>query len=373
MNDLLALYHNRIDTDLELKAESESFPVHRSILMARSSVFRDRFLTDTYTKIIEIEDIDIDILKRLIFFIYTDKIEEITGEDATKLHVAANVFGIKLLKQKCFTIVKEILCSSNVCGILDFTDKHRDLNIKAAAQQYILANSWEVFETEQWKYLMQKNACVAGETMYLKLKQDRADVHNPIIRKFLLENPFPSNTNVTGACLCTIRLRRRWALLAKCGGTVWLDCRAALCWRERRVVLEKEFIRPAVLLKKRRSYHLSPKVLILCWKSENISTHQNMSPLDSHELKPSTTVSKLGPRTSFHSMLRRIMKRKTSVSISEDSDSRGVAPVSSSAVSTGTACTRARRRETSRASALSTRPTGISAGPVDSGSALRRV
>ncbi|GFY39971.1 uncharacterized protein TNIN_481601 [Trichonephila inaurata madagascariensis] len=49
-----------------------------------------------------------------------------------------------------------------------------------------------------------------------------------------------------------------------------------------------------------------------------------MSPLDPHELKSNTTVSKLGPRTSFHSMIRRIMKRKTSVSISEDSDGRGV-------------------------------------------------
>ncbi|GFY39972.1 TD and POZ domain-containing protein 1 [Trichonephila inaurata madagascariensis] len=173
-NDLLALYHNRIDTDLELRAETETFLVHRSILMARSPVFRDRLLDDTNTKIIEIKDIDIDTLKRLIFFMYTDKVEEITWGDATKLHVAANVFGIELLKQKCFTIVEKILCSSNVCGILDFADKHQDENIKAAAQQFVLANSWEVFETEEWKYFMLSNARVAGEIMYLKLKQDRA-------------------------------------------------------------------------------------------------------------------------------------------------------------------------------------------------------
>ncbi|GFU32743.1 uncharacterized protein NPIL_686191 [Nephila pilipes] len=49
-----------------------------------------------------------------------------------------------------------------------------------------------------------------------------------------------------------------------------------------------------------------------------------MSPIDSHEFKPRANVSKLGPRTSVHSMIRRILKRKISVSISEDSDSRAV-------------------------------------------------
>ncbi|GFR13026.1 hypothetical protein TNCT_509681 [Trichonephila clavata] len=39
------------------------------------------------------------------------------------------------------------------------------------------------------------------------------------------------------------------ATLQKCGGTVWLYCGAALYWRERRVVLEKEISRPAVSLK----------------------------------------------------------------------------------------------------------------------------
>ncbi|GFT42645.1 TD and POZ domain-containing protein 4 [Trichonephila clavipes] len=174
-NDLLALYLNGIDTDLELRACTENFLVHRSIVMARSSVLRDRLLADTNAKIIEIKDIDIDTLKRLIFFMYTDKVEEITWGDATKLHVAANVFKIELLKQKCFTIVEKIMCSSNVCGILDLADKHQDENIKAAAQQFVLANSWEVFETEEWKYLMLNNARMAGETMYLKLKQDRED------------------------------------------------------------------------------------------------------------------------------------------------------------------------------------------------------
>ncbi|GIY08242.1 uncharacterized protein CDAR_399801 [Caerostris darwini] len=49
-----------------------------------------------------------------------------------------------------------------------------------------------------------------------------------------------------------------------------------------------------------------------------------MSPLDPSELKPGPNVTKLGPRTSVQSMIRRILKRKTSVSISEDSDGRSV-------------------------------------------------
>ncbi|GBM68372.1 hypothetical protein AVEN_198821-1 [Araneus ventricosus] len=51
---------------------------------------------------------------------------------------------------------------------------------------------------------------------------------------------------------------------------------------------------------------------------------KNMSPLDANELNPTASVSKLGPRTSVQSMIRRLLKRKTSVSISEDSDGRSV-------------------------------------------------
>ncbi|KAF8770789.1 TD and POZ domain-containing protein 4 [Argiope bruennichi] len=117
---------------------------------------------------VELYDIDEDTLHSLLQFIYTDSVADLKWDALLKLYAAADKYQIELLKLKCTSLLKASLRTCNACSMLIFADMHSDKDLKIFVQNFILRKHKEIFESEDWKTLMEDQSILAMETMYLK-------------------------------------------------------------------------------------------------------------------------------------------------------------------------------------------------------------
>ncbi|GFS80039.1 TD and POZ domain-containing protein 1-like [Nephila pilipes] len=164
---LKSIYDEGLFSDMELRTIHESFSVHRNILAARSPVFKAIF-KDSSQEFIHIPDLDYDVVRQMILYLYTDSLGDLNWENALKLHIAADKYEIATLKKKCASLVKEKLRTDNVCEILLLVDMFHGKDLKRDVQDYVLKHDREIFNSKDWKSLMETNSKLAAETMFLK-------------------------------------------------------------------------------------------------------------------------------------------------------------------------------------------------------------
>lgn len=148
--DMQHLFNEQKFTDLILRTPDKDFAIHKAILCARSQVFSAMFEHDTkenQTDIIEINDLNDDIVCKMLFFVYTDTIEkDIELENAHQLYSAADKYGILALKRKCFNFMKDHINTTNVCDMLVLADRHQDDDMKCAARDFIVIPEFIIIE-----------------------------------------------------------------------------------------------------------------------------------------------------------------------------------------------------------------------------------
>ncbi|GBN59355.1 Speckle-type POZ protein, partial [Araneus ventricosus] len=91
------LFENKRLSDVCLRTGARSFPAHKMVLSVRSPVFEAMFTQDMREKtsrIVEIPDLDVDTLSRLLLYIYKDTVEELQWESAMGLFRAADKYQI---------------------------------------------------------------------------------------------------------------------------------------------------------------------------------------------------------------------------------------------------------------------------------------
>ncbi|GFT40777.1 speckle-type POZ protein-like B [Nephila pilipes] len=170
-DDFKNLFTEGILSDVKLRSATQTFPTHKTILSARSPVFRKMFTTDMKEKsqeCVDISDIDDDTTHRMLLYVYTNALEDLKWESASKLYAAADRFEIKALKSKCCSFLKHNLCPSNLCNVLVLADMHVDDDLKAAAQDYALKHEGVIFRSEEWMEFAKNNSNLALETMLRK-------------------------------------------------------------------------------------------------------------------------------------------------------------------------------------------------------------
>ncbi|XP_037438534.1 BTB/POZ and MATH domain-containing protein 2-like [Triticum dicoccoides] len=147
------LLENKDAADLTFQVGGQSFSAHRCVLAARSSVFKAELLgamKESSAGSIEICDMEADVFKSLLHFIYTDSVPllEIAsnkGETdvvmAGHLLVAADRYNIGRLKQIC----EEKLCthidSNMVATNLSLAEQHGFSRLKEACLQFLVSPS----------------------------------------------------------------------------------------------------------------------------------------------------------------------------------------------------------------------------------------
>ncbi|GFU31835.1 TD and POZ domain-containing protein 5 [Trichonephila clavipes] len=168
--NLETLYKENLFCDMKLKTKTKSFPVHKSILSARSPVFKAMFTHDMKEKnsgCVNIDDLDDDTIQRMLLYIYTAELQDLQWDSACNLYAAADKYEILSLKSECFSFLKDNLTQDNACNLLIFANKHLDENLNSLIQDYIL-NHKNIFHSDEWKHLMETNLQLAACLMYRK-------------------------------------------------------------------------------------------------------------------------------------------------------------------------------------------------------------
>ncbi|GFV49893.1 speckle-type POZ protein-like B [Trichonephila clavipes] len=171
--DLRSLYDAGIFSDVKIRATTQTFHAHKTILSARSPVFRTMFMTDMKEKIqecVDVPDLEDDTVHRMLLYMYTNALEGLQWESASKLYVAADKYEIVRLKTKCRSFLKWHLDPNNLHDALILADMHADGDLKEAAQNFILTHE-DLLRSDEWTEFTKNNSILAAETMLLVWKR----------------------------------------------------------------------------------------------------------------------------------------------------------------------------------------------------------
>ncbi|XP_073814354.1 uncharacterized protein [Musca autumnalis] len=134
---------------IELKA-------HKLILRTRSEVFAAMLSCDfleNQTNRITIDDIDADVLKEMLKYMYTGEDDNIPEEMASDLLMVADKYALMDLQERCEYI---LICSINIDTVIDtllLAERMSNKRLKERATEFIKANLWSVRQRENWKQL----------------------------------------------------------------------------------------------------------------------------------------------------------------------------------------------------------------------------
>ncbi|KAF8771100.1 uncharacterized protein LOC129988653 [Argiope bruennichi] len=160
MEEMQQLLAEKQFCDFTLKTEIETFPVHKAILSVRSPVFKAIFshdMRENTNQNIDIPDLNAATVRRMFVYIYTDKIDNISWNDAFDLYIAGDKYQMLNLKERCSFILKSNLHPSNACEILVLADERHDEELKKAAEDYIIDHDVEIIRMDAWKDIEKNN------------------------------------------------------------------------------------------------------------------------------------------------------------------------------------------------------------------------
>ncbi|KAM8967356.1 kelch-like protein 40 [Pelodytes ibericus] len=112
------LDHNKF-VDCVLKIKGKEFLCHKLVLAACSPYFRTMFLSEeeeSTKKEIELEDVDPEVMGKILHYIYTSEIE-ITESNVQDIFSVANMFQIPSIFTVCVSFLQKKLCLSNCLAI----------------------------------------------------------------------------------------------------------------------------------------------------------------------------------------------------------------------------------------------------------------
>ncbi|GIY76443.1 speckle-type POZ protein [Caerostris darwini] len=165
--EMTSLYEHLFLVDTNLVVEDTCIAVHKVVLRSRSSVFKDMLqnMSEDSCSNITLPDLDIVTARKLIKFMYTDIVEDLTPDNATHLYLVADKYKLLDLKNHCSEFLKNNFTLHNVCDVLIFSDKHGDDDLKISAQDYILSKGKEIIRLDVWQIFRESHQNLALEVM----------------------------------------------------------------------------------------------------------------------------------------------------------------------------------------------------------------
>ncbi|XP_055944474.1 speckle-type POZ protein-like [Argiope bruennichi] len=176
LNDLKTIYDNQCFTDVELKTKTKSFPAHKLVLCARSSVFKAMLtsnMMEKHTDCIRVDDLENDTVQQLLLFLYSDELENLVWESAVKLYYAADKYAVEKLKVLCSSVLVNNISTTTASEVLLLADKHNDLDLKNFVEDFILEHEEEIFASDEWEKLIETDPQLVIKTMHLKYKRKK--------------------------------------------------------------------------------------------------------------------------------------------------------------------------------------------------------
>ncbi|XP_038561599.1 speckle-type POZ protein isoform X4 [Micropterus salmoides] len=133
------LWENSRFTDCSLCVTGQKFQAHKAILAARSPVFSAMFeheMEESKKNRVEINDVEPDVFKEMMCFIYTGKAPNL-DKMADDLLAAADKYALERLKVMCEDALCTSLSVENAAEILILADLHSADQLKTQAVDFI--------------------------------------------------------------------------------------------------------------------------------------------------------------------------------------------------------------------------------------------
>ncbi|CAG9760961.1 unnamed protein product [Ceutorhynchus assimilis] len=148
------LFENQKLTDTTFLIGDRAVKAHKAILALRSEVFRAMFecdMLEKFTSTVLIVDIEYDVFKAMLRFIYTD--EPPKSDMAKELLMPADKYDLMHLKSICEAEMSRNMTIEHSAEVLYLADLHRCDILKHHAIDFIVTFAQDVTNTEGWRAL----------------------------------------------------------------------------------------------------------------------------------------------------------------------------------------------------------------------------
>ncbi|KAJ6225004.1 hypothetical protein RDWZM_003549 [Blomia tropicalis] len=179
--DLSGLFESQKFSDVILCVGGKEFYVHKAILGARSPVFAAMFeheMEEKKQNRVEITDMDPEVLREMLRFIYTGKAPYLDKWDA-ELLAAADKYDLERLKVMC----EESLCSNlsveSAAEVLILADMHSANQLKAHAIEFINTHATDIMDTTGWKTMINRQPHLIAEAFRALATQQMPPIGPP--------------------------------------------------------------------------------------------------------------------------------------------------------------------------------------------------
>lgn len=145
-------------SDMEIRVRGVTFLAHKVVLATGSPVFaamlQAKGFTENKTNILKIDDLEPPVVKEMLRFLYTDRVENM-DELAKELLVVADRYLIDLLRSECQSFLAQRVTVENCCQLLALADSHSAADLKTVTMSFLMQHTGEVSATVGWKALKQ--------------------------------------------------------------------------------------------------------------------------------------------------------------------------------------------------------------------------
>lgn len=164
-DDFGQLFEGQKFSDVILSVNGREFAAHKAILAARSPVFSAMFeheMEEKKQNRVEITDMDHEVLREMLHYIYTGKVSNIENMPEDLL-AAADKYALDRLKVMC----EEHICSNLSVGtaaeVLILADMHSADQLKAHVIDFINMHATDVMDTAGWRTMIQTHPHLVAE------------------------------------------------------------------------------------------------------------------------------------------------------------------------------------------------------------------
>ncbi len=159
LKQITELYVQQIHCDVQFNFEDDQhIGGHSHILMARSPVFAAMFqheMKETKTGQVSIQDIQLDIFKQLLHYIYSVQLSlPLTETTAQRLFEAADKYDIGDLKDECVDFLLDCIRLDNVINLMAWAYIHSVDELKEVALTFTSLHGKEISQLKDWENLM---------------------------------------------------------------------------------------------------------------------------------------------------------------------------------------------------------------------------
>ncbi|XP_008546874.1 speckle-type POZ protein isoform X2 [Microplitis demolitor] len=163
--DLGTLFESQKFSDVTLTVCGNEFRAHKAILAARSPVFSAMFeheMEERKQNRVDITDVDYEVLKEMLRFIYTGKATNLE-KMADDLLAAADKYALERLKVMCEEALSTNLAIENVAEIFILADLHSADQLKHQAIDFINTHATDVMDTQGFKTMVNTHPHLIAE------------------------------------------------------------------------------------------------------------------------------------------------------------------------------------------------------------------